>query len=218
MQLGSRRVMWVCLLTRHTEASQEAHVLSLGFDSRWGSGGCQTVLWSCRTCKRRTERTFAWAGGGEPLEAEQTVWSHLQTEKNQVVNSFLVEYFYVVTLTRSASAFHISRSFALILLLNWANPATGRKRLHCNVCLGRVCGWGGRVGGHSWCWTWNIMSLHNVHGFRAVMCAFLTTWPWRGRPEQNHKTEPSPWLPLTLYYPLVFLHPSSLVLWSSQHC
>ena len=38
-----------------------------------------------------------------------------------------------------ACLFHTSHSFALILLLKEAKPATGRKRLHCNVCLGCVC-------------------------------------------------------------------------------
>lgn len=37
----------------------------------------------------------------------------------------------------------------------------------------------------------NIMFLHNVNGFRAAVCTFLATWPWRGRSEQNsEKTTP----------------------------
>lgn len=40
---------------------------------------------------------------------------------------------------RFAPLFHTTRSSALILLLKEAKPATGRKRLHCNVCLACVC-------------------------------------------------------------------------------
>lgn len=35
----------------------------------------------------------------------------------------------------SSPLFYLSHSFALIVLLNWAKPATGRKRLGCSVCL-----------------------------------------------------------------------------------
>ena len=84
--------------------------------------------------------------------------------------------------TQFACLSHISHSVGLIWLLKEAKPATGRKRLHCNVCLGYVCVYvcacvcvGYEQGGGGWCWTWNIMSLHNVQGFRGVSFTFLTT-------------------------------------------
>lgn len=57
-----------------------------------------------------------------------------------------------------------SHSFALICLLNWAKPATGRKRLQWNVCLGCVCGVsrGGWLGG----WQHHVFAQCSAFGFQ----------------------------------------------------
>lgn len=59
---------------------------------------------------------------------------------------------------------HTSHSFALICLLNWAKPATGRKRLQWNVCLGCVCGVsrGGWLGG----WQHHVFAQCSAFGFQ----------------------------------------------------
>lgn len=45
---------------------------SLCCGSRWGSGGCSTVLWSDWICQRRETRAHVWVRGWEPLETKHT--------------------------------------------------------------------------------------------------------------------------------------------------
>lgn len=134
-------------MTRDTGASQEtAFVCSAStLDEEVGAaklscGQRETEAKCVCVCVRRRG-----VGGKSYTEKDHTC------DGGQVVNSFLIKsptkemwsetcrYETQQNETVYFSLSYISLFCSLILLLKEAKPATGRKRLHCNVCLGCVC-------------------------------------------------------------------------------